>query len=163
MVKADSAASAVWIAHGLVMNGGVVHCVEALNKRELRAAIAGYRFFGLPAVAEALEQAMKVRPEDPGRVEPVLDALYNRAIPDDAFLDAQMSRALPPDEPRPSADLIGQQAIGASIALFITFLSSRRSWYGSTGRIASGQWPSKGRCRQRWRTFKIASDAATPR
>lgn len=43
MVKANSAASAVWIAQGLVMNGGVLHCVESLSKRELRAAIAGYR------------------------------------------------------------------------------------------------------------------------
>jgi hypothetical protein len=124
MVKAHSAASAVWIAHGLVMNGGVLHCAEALSKRELRAAIAGYRFFGFPVVAEALEQAMKVRPEDAGRMEPVLDALYNRAIPDDAFLDAQMSRAFPPDEPRPSADLVGQQAIDAAIALFIDASSS---------------------------------------
>jgi hypothetical protein len=106
------------------MNGGVLHCAEALSKRELRAAVAGYRFFGFPAVAEALEQAMKVRPEDAGRMEPVLDALYSSAIPDDAFLDARISLAFPPDDPRPSADLVGQQAIDGAIALFIDASSS---------------------------------------
>ena len=127
MVKADDAASAVWIAHGLVMNGGVLHCAEVLSKPELRRAIAGYRLFGLPAVAEALEQAVKVRPENAGRLEPVLNGLYNRAIPDDAFLDAQMSKAFPQDEPPPSAAMVGQQAIDAAIALFIEASSSAQS------------------------------------
>jgi hypothetical protein len=118
-VKADSAAAAVWIAHGLVMNGGVLHCAEALSKREVRAAIAGYRFFALPAAAEALEHALKVQAEDADRLEPVLDELYNRAIPDDRFLDAQMSMAFPPDQAPPSAAVVGQQAVSAAIAVFI--------------------------------------------
>jgi hypothetical protein len=124
VVKADDAASAVWIAHGLVMNGGVLHCVGGLSKRELRSAIAGYRFFGLPAAAEALEQAVNVPPEDSGRMEPILDARYNRAIPGDSFLDAQMSKAFPADVPPRSAALVGQQAIDAAIALFIEESSS---------------------------------------
>jgi hypothetical protein len=106
------------------MNGGLLHCAEALSKRELRAAIAGYRFFGLPAVAGALEQAVKVPPEDAGHMEPILDALYNRAIPNDAFLDAQISKGFPPDVPPPSAALVGQQAIDAAIELFIDASSS---------------------------------------
>jgi hypothetical protein len=118
-VKLDAAAAAVWIAHGLVMNGGVLHCIEALSRRELRSAIAGYRLFGLADAAEALERGMTAPPEDAGRMEAVLDHAYNQAVPDDGFLSEQMNKVFPPETPPPTAGLVGRQAIDAAITQFI--------------------------------------------
>src|SRR4030095_8162662 len=42
-------------AHSLAMKGGVLHAVESLTAEERAAAVEGYRFFGLHAVALVLE------------------------------------------------------------------------------------------------------------
>ena len=55
--EGDVALSALLIVHGLVMNGGVFHAVEAVKEDELRAACAGFRYFGFDDVAELLEAA----------------------------------------------------------------------------------------------------------
>jgi hypothetical protein len=92
----DEMASAVWIAHGLVMNGGVLHAVEVLAPEELRIATAGYRHFGLPGAANAFADARKLAESARAAEEGRLDRAYVTALPDDAFLSSVMDRADPP-------------------------------------------------------------------
>ncbi len=56
----DVALAALLLAHGLAMNGGVLHAVEALTPSQLQAACAGYRYFGLSDVADLLDAASQV-------------------------------------------------------------------------------------------------------
>jgi hypothetical protein len=64
------------------MNGGVVHAIEALEPTELADAIAGFRYFGLPAVAEILAES----PDDSEETEERLDSAYAEEVPDDSTL-----------------------------------------------------------------------------
>ncbi len=57
--EGDAALSAVLLVHGLVMNGGVFHAVQAVTKDELRAACAGFCYFGFDEVAGLLEAASR--------------------------------------------------------------------------------------------------------
>ena len=50
--RGDRALAVPLHAHGLAMNGGVLHAAELLNDDELTDAQSGYRFFGLSAVAD---------------------------------------------------------------------------------------------------------------
>lgn len=78
----DRALAALLLAHGMVMNGGVQHAVEALAENDLRNAIAGFRFFQLVEAACLLERAAVVTPLD----EDTLDHQYTKIIPNDSFL-----------------------------------------------------------------------------
>ena len=80
----DRALNAMLGAHGLICNGGVLHCVDALRAIELRAAEAGYRYFGLPRVAALLEKAR--RGARTGRAEVALDRAYFEIVPTDQEL-----------------------------------------------------------------------------
>jgi hypothetical protein len=82
----DVALSALIWAHGLVMNGGVLHCIELLSDAELRAAIAGYQYFGVE-VDPVFKRAKAVRAEEKGELESRLDEQYGR-IADDGRLMA---------------------------------------------------------------------------
>ncbi|HJW49452.1 MAG TPA: hypothetical protein VJ726_08555 [Candidatus Limnocylindria bacterium] len=82
----DAALSALLSAHGLVMNGGVLHCVELLSEEELREAIAGYRYFGVE-VGPVFQRAKAARPEETRELESTLDEQYER-IADDGRLMA---------------------------------------------------------------------------
>jgi hypothetical protein len=44
------------VAHGWAINGGVLHAVEDLEPHELDAALVGYRYFGLSAAADLLDE-----------------------------------------------------------------------------------------------------------
>lgn len=77
----DAALSALLIAHGYVMNGGVVHALEGLDADELARAIEGYRFFGLASAAQVLEQAIKSPRNE--ETEHRLNAAYAEVIPND--------------------------------------------------------------------------------
>ena len=55
--EGDLALAALLRAHGVVMNGGVDHALEVLSAAELRAALAGYRYFGFEQIALLLEDA----------------------------------------------------------------------------------------------------------
>ena len=68
------------------MNGGVLHCIELLSDEELRAAIAGYRYFGVE-VDPVFQRAKAARPEEIDEIESSLDAQYER-IADDGQLMA---------------------------------------------------------------------------
>lgn len=58
----DRALADMLLAHGYAMNGGVLHAVEDLEPDQLDAALSGYRFFGLTAAVELMEDArMRIR------------------------------------------------------------------------------------------------------
>jgi hypothetical protein len=51
----DRALAAALLAHGIVMNGGVLHALQGMSPSERREAAAGYRFLALPTLAELFE------------------------------------------------------------------------------------------------------------
>ncbi len=55
--EGDTALSALLLLHGMVMNGGVDHALEALNEAQYRSAVEGFRYFGLEEAAAVLEEA----------------------------------------------------------------------------------------------------------
>lgn len=81
----DKALAALLLAHGLVMNGGVLDAVEALGD-ELAAACNGYRFYGFENAASLLEGARVFSDEDQEEREENLNLTYSKAIPDDGVI-----------------------------------------------------------------------------
>jgi hypothetical protein len=80
----DEALSALLLAHGLVMSGGLSQAVDGLQPSELAAARQGYRFFGFEEVAKILERPI----DELEASEAELLSLYVDAIPDDqAIMD----------------------------------------------------------------------------
>ncbi len=84
----DTALAALLTAHGLTMNGGVLHTVECLTSQELVDAKSGYRFFGLGQVADLMSRARQLfeADEDLEYYESLLDTEYESLIPDDSLL-----------------------------------------------------------------------------
>lgn len=87
--------SAVWVAHGYVMNGGILHAAESLAPEELERAIAGYGRFGLAAAADLLAAARQLPESEKENAEARLDEEYAAAVPSEAFLEAAIERADP--------------------------------------------------------------------
>ncbi len=88
--RGDAALAMLLRAHGLVMNGGVLHAAEVMEEQDFRGAIAGYLFFGLTSVANLLARARALPrgPADLGMQEALLDSEYHDLVPDDSFLFA---------------------------------------------------------------------------
>ncbi len=84
----DRALAALLTAHGLTMNGGVLHAVECLTPSEMSEAQSGYRFFGLEAVADLLSYAHRVfeADDDLESQESLLDQQYAALVPEDSSL-----------------------------------------------------------------------------
>lgn len=84
----DRALAALLKAHGLAMNGGVLHAVEWLNASELAEAEFGYRFFSFDAVADLLSRARKIWEADKDLecYERQLNHDYATLIPNDSSL-----------------------------------------------------------------------------
>ena len=80
----DSALAALLLAHGMIMNGGVAHAIEALARDEVLVGAAGFRFFGLTAAAEVLDEAPQA---GEARLE-LLNSRYGEAIPNDSTIAA---------------------------------------------------------------------------
>ena len=78
----DQALAALLLAHGLAMNGGVVHALECLSQPEIAAAAAGFNYFGLAEAAHVFQQA----PDDTEETEERLNKLYWAAVPSDETL-----------------------------------------------------------------------------
>src|SRR5580692_9541571 len=78
----DRALADLLRAHGLAMNGGVLHALECLTAEELTNAEAAYRFYGLAAVASLLSRARKLceTGDDLERHEQQLDRQYAVSI-----------------------------------------------------------------------------------
>ena len=84
----DRALADLLRAHGLVMNGGVLHAVECLTATELSDAESGYRFYGFNAAASLLSRARRIfeTADDLGDHEQKLDGQYADMIPSDSTL-----------------------------------------------------------------------------
>jgi hypothetical protein len=83
-------------AHGLAMNGGVLHAVECLTASELSNAQAGFRFYGLDCVASLLSRARTIfkTVDDLGAQEQQLDGQYADLIPSDSSLVERFEKHL---------------------------------------------------------------------
>lgn len=88
LAPGDVALSSLLRAHGLAMNGGVLHAVELLTADEWVAAKDGFRYFGLDDVADLLAHAKNLFDvgENLGEHERRLDDNYATLIPDDSWL-----------------------------------------------------------------------------
>jgi hypothetical protein len=81
-------------AHGLVMNGGVLHAVECLSSDDRRDAEAAYRFYGFDDIASLLSRATAVF-EARQRLEfheSELNRAYWKSVPDDGVLFERFQR-----------------------------------------------------------------------
>ena len=87
----DRALADLLFAHGLAMNGGVLHAVECLTASELSDAQAGFSYFGLDAVASLLACAKTILDNgaDLGFHEGELDRRYLE-FADDHLLSARL-------------------------------------------------------------------------
>jgi hypothetical protein len=92
----DSALTDLLRAHGLAMNGGVLHAVECLASEELTHAEAGYCYFGLSEVASLLSRARNLfeKGDDLERHEQQLDRRYGDLIPSDSSLVESFEKRL---------------------------------------------------------------------
>jgi hypothetical protein len=84
----DQALAAMILAHGLVMNGGVLHAVESLDPGQLVAVQEGFRYFGLARVEAFLAEAKSTAEAGGDRAarEAAFDKRYAALVPDDSFL-----------------------------------------------------------------------------
>jgi hypothetical protein len=75
-------------AHGLVMNGGVLHAVECMTVEEQLDAEAGYRYYGLDDVASLLSRAREIfdAADALGSHEQQLVGEYAQLVPSDSSL-----------------------------------------------------------------------------
>ncbi|MGM0928514.1 MAG: hypothetical protein ACQEXN_02235 [Actinomycetota bacterium] len=55
LAEGDQALRDLLLLDGMAQNGGLLHAVEGLEPEELAAALAGYRWFGLDALADGIE------------------------------------------------------------------------------------------------------------
>lgn len=92
----DRALADLLRAHGLVMNGGVLHAVECLTASELLDAEAGYRFYGLKEVASLLARAKTIfeMGHDLESHEQQLDRQYAAMIASDTSLVERFEKRL---------------------------------------------------------------------
>jgi hypothetical protein len=83
-------------AHGLAMNGGVLHAVECMTPEELADAQAGYRFFGFDDIDSLLSRARRIfeAGNDLGRHEGQLDREYADVIPSDDSIAERFEKRL---------------------------------------------------------------------
>lgn len=88
VLPGDRALADLLYAHGLAMNGGVLHAVECMTAEELSDAQAGYRFYGFDDVASLLSRARGIfdAVDDLGSHEQRLDGEYAHFVPSDSFL-----------------------------------------------------------------------------
>lgn len=75
-------------AHGLAMNGGVLHAAECLSDSEMQDALDGYSYLGLESAAEIFARGKKLLQsnQDPEPYEMALDEDYQKLVFDDEFI-----------------------------------------------------------------------------
>jgi hypothetical protein len=78
-LEGDRALSDLLLVHGLIMNGGVEHALQAVTSTELCAAIKGFRYFGLNDVASFLEESVDATENQLEQAE----EQYGKLIPND--------------------------------------------------------------------------------
>jgi hypothetical protein len=92
----DRALADLLRAHGLIMNGGVLHAVECLTASELSDAESGYPFYGINAAASLLSRARTILEADKNLEfhERQLDQQYADVIPADSTLIERFEKHL---------------------------------------------------------------------
>ena len=92
----DRALADLLYAHGLAMNGGVLHAVECMTAEEQSDAEAGYKYYGLDDVGLLLSRARRIfeAGEDLGSHEQRLDGEYAQLIPSDSSLSERFEKRL---------------------------------------------------------------------
>ena len=88
--KGDAALAALLLIHGMAMNGGLDHALEALSKEEFTKGIEEDRFFGLSNVASILEKMRNAKEFEYDS----LDKEYGLAVPNDSTLVRAFERKL---------------------------------------------------------------------
>jgi hypothetical protein len=86
----DFALAALLSVHGMAMNGGIAHAIEALGPEEYEAGVKGYVYFGLPTVAALLRNA--ARADEPEREG--FDKQYGVLVPEDATIARAFEKIL---------------------------------------------------------------------
>lgn len=83
-------------AHGLAMNGGILHAVECMTVDEQFDSEAGYRYYGLDSVASLMSRARGIfeAADDLGSHEQQLDGEYGKLVPSDSSLVERFERRL---------------------------------------------------------------------
>ena len=101
----DHALNDLLIAHGYIMNGGVLHAVECLTPNALSDAMSGYRYYGLDVIVSLLLRARLILEtnENLGLQESQLDRSYTSIIQTDSWLSQRFKAhmALNPSEYAP--------------------------------------------------------------
>jgi|SRR5580658_8291631 hypothetical protein len=92
--EGDIALASLLLAHGLVMNGGVLHAVGCLGDDQVSAACRGYSYFGFTSVVAVLEQARiaVATGSESGELEVRLDKTYAQVIDSDQVLTTAFER-----------------------------------------------------------------------
>jgi hypothetical protein len=78
----DVALASLLVAHGVAMNGGVLHAIECLTDAQRAAAARGFVYFGFPQVAALFTNL----PSNAEGEEESLNEVYWASIPDDSIL-----------------------------------------------------------------------------
>lgn len=87
----DQALAALLLAHGHVMNGGLLHAMDCMSETELSDACTGYRFFGFDSVADLMARTRRIHEadEDTDDIELELNQKYETMIPNDSTIEAR--------------------------------------------------------------------------
>jgi hypothetical protein len=90
--EGDRALYDLLMLHNVAQNGGLLHGIQVLEPSELTAAVAGYRWFGLDALADVIEsvaaEASQIDFDSPSML-PAQEGLEERA--DSAYFGEQGS------------------------------------------------------------------------
>jgi hypothetical protein len=90
----DKALAHLLVIHGLIMNGGLWHVLDARSEEEIGRGIEAFRYFGLDGVAELLAEALLLYQQETEDEEPIeqLNAKYDQLIPSDEYLVGAFER-----------------------------------------------------------------------
>jgi hypothetical protein len=86
--RGDRALASLLRVHGAIMNGGIGHAFDLLDKHDLDLAKDGYIYFGLPQIVRLLTSAEKMDEE----MREILGESYSKLIASDSSLTAAFEK-----------------------------------------------------------------------
>lgn len=92
--RGDHALADALAAHGLVMNGGVLHALEVLTPDQVRRAASGLEYLGLAQASRVLLETLEasIRFGDSEELEVQSNERYWAVVPDDSTLAARFEQ-----------------------------------------------------------------------
>ncbi len=86
--RGDQALADVLVAHGLIMNGGVLHALELLDPNQVQRAASGMEYFGLAQASCVLLETLETLNRLGGseKLEAEANARYWAVLADDTTL-----------------------------------------------------------------------------